>query len=167
MNLLEPRISSSTGIPASSQRGQVQVSRPPSTYRWLTSSEGHRCKIRPVLGPGITGQSSTSPSQSGESPRPCTTEAHRVGKCKQRHPTAYSRAACLAAATVVATLPAPALAALHAEPANALSLPTWAIHISRRAAVTTKRDLTCSTCLPLSAMHTVCWGMILLSMRHL
>ena len=28
-------------------------------------------------------------------------------------------------------LPAsPALAAIHAEPANALSLPTWAIHIS-------------------------------------
>ncbi|KAK9907724.1 hypothetical protein WJX75_008776 [Coccomyxa subellipsoidea] len=41
-----------------------------------------------------------------------------------------TRAALLAAAAAVCLPAAPALAAIHAEPSNALSLPTWAIHIS-------------------------------------
>lgn len=36
----------------------------------------------------------------------------------------------LAAAAALCLPASPALAAIHAEPTNALSLPTWAIHIS-------------------------------------
>ena len=133
MTLSQPCISNIVAsTPTASQRVHL-LHRPPSTCcrpAGICIARRH-CTSARAAGPGIAGHVSSGPPHGGE----YATEAHHAaGRCEPRNVIAYSRAASLAAAAVVAMLPAPAMAALHAEPANALSLPTWAIHISRCAA---------------------------------
>ena len=137
MTLLEFGKTSSKTTPAPSQQGKVQIPRAPSIHCWQTSIRirGQYCRSRRALGPSKSGHGPIGSSRFGESPPP-TTEAHHAGSSLRRDGTLYSGAACVALAAVVAVSPPSAVAALHAEPANALSLPTWAIHISRSAHAT-------------------------------
>ena len=135
MTLLEPCTSNfGSSTPLASQRVYL-LHRPPSTRCRQVGIRSRRrhCTSARAAGPGIACHVSSGPPHGKDSPLPIT-DAQHAGRCEHHDVIPYSRAASLAAAAVVAMLPAPAMAALHAEPANALSLPTWAIHISRCAA---------------------------------
>ena len=82
------------------------------------------CACRPAVSGHISGLSCCSSAPPEQSSRTCCREAGPA--VLPRHAAHGLGAWCVSALVGLE----PAAAAVHAEPANALSLPTWAIHVS-------------------------------------